>query len=116
MTTKTNIKTTVTLTFSFISCDEKSAIRKLLNWMSEYQDDRPEVVRDCESGHYTITDKHVIAGDHIISNSFKFDNVAELAQKYGTHFSAYDITRAVLDYGNRESVTAKSETIEVEDN
>ena len=108
MTTK--IKTTVTFTFSFISNNEKSAISNLLDWMSEYQDDKPEVVRDCESGHYTITDKHSI------SNSFKFDNVAELAAKYGTFFSAYELARAVLDYGSRESVTAKSETIEVEDN
>lgn len=107
MTTK--IKTTVTFTFSFISADEKSAIRTLLNWMSEYQDEHPEVTRDCESGKYTIRDKSSI------SNSFKFENVAELAQKYGTYFSAYELARAVMDGGHRESVTAKSETIEVED-
>lgn len=107
MTTK--IKTTVTFTFSFISNNEKSAISNLLDWMSEYQDDKPEVVRDCESGHYTITDKHSI------SDSFKFENVAELAQKYGTYFSAYELARAVLDCGRKESVTAKSETIEVEE-
>ena len=108
MTTK--IKTTVTITFSFISSDEESAIRHLLDWMSEYQNDKPEVTHDCESGKYTISDKCSI------SNSFKFDNVAELAQKYGTYFSAYELARAVMDYGYRESVTAKSETIEVEDN
>ena len=108
MTTK--IKTTVTFTFSFTSRDEKSAITNLLDWMGEFQDDKPEVVRDCESGHYTITDKHGI------SKSFKFDNVAELAQKYGTYFSTYELTRAVQDNGSSESVTAKSETIEVEDN
>lgn len=110
MTTKTNIKTTVTLTFSFISCDEKSAIANLLDWMHEYRDDRPDVVRDCETGEYTITDKHNI------SESFKFSNVAELAQKYGTFFNAYYLGRALLDFGSRESVTATSETIEVEDN
>lgn len=108
MTTK--IKTTVTFTFSFISNNEKSAISNLLDWMSEYQDGKHEVVRDCESGEYTIRDTRSI------SNSFKFQNVAELAQKYGTHFSAYELARAVLDCGSRESVTAKSETIEVEDN
>lgn len=108
MTTK--IKTTVTFTFSFISNDEKFAISHLLDWMSEYQDDKPEVTRDCESGKYTISDKCSI------SNSFKFDNVAELAQKYGTFFSACELARAMLCYGSRESVTAKSETIEVEDN
>lgn len=107
MTTK--IKTTVTFTFSFISNNEKSAISYLLNRMSEYQDDKPEVIRDCESGKYTISDKCSI------SNSFKFENVAELAQKYGTYFSAYELARAMLDYGHRESVTASSETIEVED-
>lgn len=108
MTTK--IKTTVTFTFSFISNNEKSAISNLLDWMHEYQDDKCEVVRDCESGQYTIRDTRSI------SNSFKFENVAELAQKYGTYFSAYELARAVLDCGTRESVTAKSETIEVEDN
>lgn len=108
MTTK--IKTTVTFTFSFISNNEKSAISNLLDWMHGYQDDKCEVVRDCESGQYTIRDTRSI------SNSFKFENVAELAQKYGTYFSAYELARAVLDCGTRESVTAKSETIEVEDN
>ena len=108
MTTK--IKTTVTFTFSFISTDEKTAVRNLLDWMDEYQDDKPTVRRDCESGEYTITD------DCRVSNSFKFKNVAELAAKYGTFFSAYELARAVLDCGHRESVTAKSETIEVEDN
>lgn len=108
MTTK--LKTTVTFTFSFISHDDRAAISNLLDWMEDYQDEHPEVIRDRESGKYTIIDKHSI------SNSFKFDNVAELAQKYGTYFSAYELARAVMDYGNRESVTAKSETIEVEDN
>lgn len=107
MTTK--IKTTVTFTFSFTSHDERAAISNLLDWMSEYQDEHPEVTRDCESGKYTISDKHSI------SNSFKFENVAELAQKYGTYFSAYELARAVLDCGSRESVTAKSETIEVDE-
>lgn len=107
MTTK--IKTTVTLTFSFISNDEKSSTNSLLNWMSEFQDDKPEVVRDCESGEYTITDKNSI------SDSFKFKTVAELARKYGTYFSIYDLGRAMLDYCKNESVTATSETIEVED-
>ena len=109
MTTK--IKTTVTFTFSFISDNEKSAIGNLLRQMREYQDDNDkEVVLDCESGQYTIRDTSSI------SNSFKFENVAELAQKYGTYFSAYELARAVMDYGTRESVTAKSETFEVEDN
>lgn len=107
MTTK--IKTTVTFTFSFISNDEKSAINNLLSWISKFQDERPEVVRDCESGEYTITDKHSI------SDSFKFKNVAELARKYGTYFSVYELARAVLDYSKNESVTATSEDIEVED-
>lgn len=109
MTTKTNIKTTVTFTFSFTSRDEKSAIANLLDWMSEYQDERPNVTRDCESGKYTISDTCRV------SNSFKFENSAELAQKYGTHFSAYELARAMLEYGRREYVTAKSEDIEVED-
>lgn len=103
------IKTTVTFTFSFISNDDKSAISRLLDWMAEYQDEKPEVTRDCESGQYTITDSCSI------SNSFKFGNVAELAQKYGTYFSAYELARAVVDCGARESVTAKSEDIEVDD-
>lgn len=107
MTTK--IKTTVTFTFSFTSTDEETAVLNLLNWMGEYQNDRPTVRRDCESGEYTITD------DCRVSNSFKFNNVAELAQKYGTYISAYELARAVMDGGHRESVTAKSETIEVED-
>ena len=107
MTTK--IKTTVTFTFSFTSRDEKSAISNLLDWMSEHQDERPTVTRDCESGEYTICDKHYI------SDSFKFNNAAELAQKYGTFISAYELGHAILNYGTRESVTAKSETIEVED-
>lgn len=107
MTTK--IKTTVTFTFSFISTDERTAIRNLLDWMEEYQNDKPTVRRDCESGEYTITD------DCRVSNSFKFNNVAELAQKYGTYFCAPELVRAVMDYGHRESVTAKSETIEVEE-
>lgn len=107
MTTK--IKTTVTFTFSFTSTDEKTAVRNLLNWMDEYQDNKPTVRRDCESGEYTITD------DCRVSNSFKFNNVAELAQKYGTYFSAYEVARAMMDYGHRESVTAKSENIEVEE-
>lgn len=107
MTTK--IKTTVTFTLSFTSRDEKSAIANLLNWMNEYQDDRPTVTRDCESGEYTISDKCRV------SNSFKFNSVAELAQKYGTHFSLYELARTLLDYGCRKSVTAKSETIEVKD-
>jgi len=107
MTTK--IKTTVTFTFSFTSTDEETAVLNLLNWMAESQDDTPTVRRDCESGEYTITD------DCRVSKSFKFNNVAELAQKYGTYISAYRLARAVIDYANRESVTAKSETIEVED-
>lgn len=106
MTTK--IKTTVTFTFSFISNDEKSAISNLLSWMSEFQDDQPEVVRDCESGEYTITDKNRV------SDSFKFNTVAEFIRKYGTYFSVYDLARAVLDYSKSESVTATSEDIEVE--
>ena len=108
MTTK--IKTTVTFAFSFISDDEKSAIRNLLNWMDDYRDEKCEVVRDCESGQYTIRDQGGI------SNSFKFGNVAELTQKYGTYFSACELASAVMDYGHREYVTAKSETFEVEDN
>lgn len=108
MTTK--IKTTVTFTFSFISDDEKTAIRHLLDWLDEYQDDKPTVRRDCESGEYTITDDC-----RVVSNSFKFKTVAELAQKYGTYFSTYELARAVLDSGHRESVTAKSENIEVEE-
>lgn len=107
MTTK--LKTTVTFTLSFTSSDEKYAVRNLLDWMHQYQDDYPSVTRDCESGQYTISDNCTV------SNSFKFSNVAELAQKYGTHFSMHDLARALLDYGTRESVTAKSETIEVED-
>lgn len=108
MTTK--IKTTVTFAFSFISDDDKSAVRNLHNWMGDYQDEPSEITCDCESGKYTITDKCTV------HNSFEFENVAELAQKYGTYFSAYELARAVMDYGSRESVTAKSETIEVEDN
>lgn len=107
MTTK--LKTTVTFTFSFTSDDEKSAISHLLDWMREHQDEHPNVTRDCESGEYTITSTERIA------YSFKFSNVAELAQKYGTYFGAYELTHAVLDYGHNESVTAKSETIEVEE-
>jgi hypothetical protein len=107
----TKIKTTVTFTFSFTSTDEKTAIHNLLYWMDEYHvDTKPTVRRDCESGEYTITD------DWRVSNSFKFSNVAELAQKYGTYFSAYELARAMLDYCKNESVTATSETIEVEDN
>lgn len=109
MTTK--IKTTVTFTFSFTSRDEKAAISNLLDWMAEYRNGwQPDVIRDCESGKYTISNKRSI------SDSFKFDNVAELAQKYGTYFCAYELARALLDYGHRESVTAKSESVEVEDN
>lgn len=107
MTTK--VKTTVTFTFSFTSTDENTAIENLLDWMGDYQNDHPKVVRDCESGQYTITD------ECSVSNSFKFSNVAELAQKYGTYFSAYELVRAVMDCGRRESVTAKSETVEVEE-
>ena len=105
----TKLKTTITFTFSFTSTNENSAIKSLLDWMEEYQNDKPKVVRDCESGQYTITD------DCTVSNSFKFSNVAEFAQKYGTYFSAYELARAVMDCGRRESVTATSETIEVED-
>lgn len=107
MTTK--IKTTVTFTFSFTSDNEKCAVSSLLDWMMDHQNERPAVTRDCESGEYTINNKRYI------SDSFKFSNVAELAQKYGTYFSAYELARALLDYGSHESVTAKSETIEVED-
>ena len=109
MTTK--VKTTVTFTLSITHRDERSAIVNLLDWMAEYQNDdnRPVVARDCESGEYTIRDNHTVA------NSFKFNDVAELAQKYGTHFSLYELARALLDYGSRESVTAKSEIIEVEE-
>ena len=105
----TKLKTTIIFTFSFTSTDERTAIGNLLDWMEEYQNDHPKVVRDCESGEYTISD------ECRVSNSFKFENVAELAQKYGTYFSAYELARAVMDCGNRESVTAKSETIEVEE-
>ena len=108
MTTK--LKTTVTFTISFTSRDERSAIANLLDWMNKYQDKKPTVTRDCESGEYTISDNYPV------SNSFKFSSVAELAQKYGTHFSLYELARAVMDCGRRESVTAESETIEVEDN
>ena len=107
MTTK--LKTTVTFTLSFISRDEKGAISNLLDWMSEYQDERPDVIRDCESGEYTISNKCRVA------NSFKFKSVAELAQKYGTHFAVYELARAMLEYGNKVSVTAESDTVEVED-
>lgn len=109
MTTK--VKTTVTFTLSFTSRDERSAIGTLLDWMAEFQNDdnHPIVTRDCESGQYTISDKHSI------SNSVKFNNVAELAQKYGTYFNLYELARAILDYGSKESVTAKSETIEIEE-
>lgn len=108
MTTK--IKTTVTFTLSFISDNNKSAISNLLDWMCEYQDGKHEVAYDCESGQYTIRDQSDI------SNSFKFENVAELAQKYGTYFSEYELACALMDHGHRESVTAKSETFDVEDN
>lgn len=108
MTTK--IKTTVTFTLSFISDDQSSAISHLIGWMHEYQEEHPTVNRNCESGEYTIIDN-----SRSISNSFKFSNVAELAQKYGTFFSAYELARGVLDYGKSESVTATSETFEVKE-
>lgn len=107
MTTK--IKTIVTFTFSFTSTDEKSAISNLLDWMSEHQNEHPEVTRNCESGEYTITD------EHSISHSFKFKTAAELARKYAAYFSTYDLARAIVDYANIESVTATSEDIEVEE-
>ena len=105
----TRIKTTVTFTFSFTSDNDMCGIRNLLDWMEEYQNDKPKVTRDCESGQYTIADQGGI------SNSFKFSNVAELAQKYGTYFDAYEVARALLEYGHRESVTAESETVEEDD-
>jgi hypothetical protein len=103
------LKTTVTFTLSFISSDDRTAVRNLLDWMHEYQDEEPTVNRDCESGKYRIEDHCTVA------NSFEFENVAELVQKYGTYFGLYELVRAVLDCGTRESVTAKSETIEVEE-
>lgn len=111
MTTKTNIKTTVTLTFSFYTLDERGAVACLLNNMREYQDEAPQVHRDCEEGGYTF-----ISSNSTIAKSFKFKDAGELAAKYGSFLGTYELVRALIDCGKCESVTAKSETIEVEDN
>lgn len=111
MTTKTNIKTTVTLTFSFNATDERGAVACLLNNMREYQDETPQVLRDCEDGGYTL-----VSSGSTIAKSFKFNDAGELAAKYGSFLGTYELARAIIDCGKCESVTAKSETIEVEDN
>jgi len=110
MTTKTNIKTTVTLTFSFNAEDERGAVARLLNNMRNYQDETPQVLRDCEDGGYTL-----ISRNSTIANSFKFNDAGELASKYGSFLGTYELARALIDCGKCESVTAKSETIEVEE-
>ena len=111
MTTKTNIKTTVTLTFSFNATDECDAVACLLNNMREYQGETPQVLRDCEDGGYTL-----VSSGSTIAKSFKFNDAGELAAKYGSFLGTYELARALIDCGKCESVTAKSETIEVEDN
>lgn len=64
-----------------------------------------------KDGGYTL-----VSCGSTIAKSFKFNDAGELAAKYGSFLGTYELARALIDCGKCESVTAKSETIEVEDN
>lgn len=108
MTTK--VKTTVTFTFSFLSVSSDAAIRSLRSWLQEQTGDDVKLVKDSDTGEYTYLNTVPSVG-----RTFKFSTPAEFIEKYSRDEGAYTPCRAILDYSSHENVSAKVETVEVEE-
>lgn len=108
MTTK--VKTTVTFTFSFLSDDKDKAIRSLRSWFKEQTDNDIQIVRDSDTEEYAYLNTEPSVG-----HTFKFNTPAEFIEKYSRDECVYTPVRAMLDYTNCDTVSAKTETVEVEE-
>lgn len=106
----TKIKTTATFTFTLVSDDEADAIRRLRKWIDEQVDGDVQLVKDSDTGEYTYLDTSASIG-----STFKFKTSAEFIEKFSKADGCYAPVRAMLDYTNGASVTATTETIEVEE-
>lgn len=106
----TKVKTTVTFTFSFLSDDKDRAIRSLRSWFKEQTDNDIQIVRDSDTDEYTYLNTEPCVG-----HTFKFNTSAEFIEKYSRDEGVYAPVRAMLDYTSHEGVSAKVETVEVEE-
>lgn len=106
----TKVKTTVTFTFSFISDDKDCAILRLRSWLGGNTVEDVKIVRDSDTDEYIYLDTNTSVG-----HTFKFNTPAEFIEKYSRDKGVYAPVRAMLDYTQHDNVTAKVETIEVEE-
>ena len=106
----TKIKTTATFTFTFVSDNVDDAIRRLRSWIGEQVDYTVQLVKDSDTGEYTYLNT-----SESIGSAFKFKTPAEFIEKFSKAEGCYAPVRAMLDYTNNASVTASTETIEVEE-
>lgn len=106
----TKVKTTATFTFTFIHDDEADAIRRLRSWIGEQVDFTVQLVKDSDTGEYAYLNT-----SESIGSAFKFNTPAEFIEKFSKAEGCYAPVRAMLDYTNNASVTATTETIEVEE-
>lgn len=106
----TKLKTTVTFTFSFLSEDNDKAIRSLRSWLQEQTDNNVQLVKDADTEEYTYLNTEPSVG-----HTFKFKTPAEFIEKYSRDEGMRAPVRAMLDYSAYDSVTAKVETVEVEE-
>lgn len=108
----TKVKTTATFTFTFVSDNEDEAIRRLRSWVGEQVDYTVQLVKDSDTGEYTYLNT-----SESIGSAFKFKTPAEFIEKFSKTEGCYAPVRAMLDHTNNDnaSVTAKTETIEVEE-
>ena len=106
----TKVKTTVTFTFSLETESEDQAIRSLKSWFSEQTKDSLRVMKDSDTGVYTY-----LNASPSIGHTFSFKTPAEFIEKFSKVEGQYISNRAMLDYTNGTTVTASTETIEVEE-
>lgn len=107
----TNVKTTVTFTFTYTSMTEDGAIRSLRSWFAENTDGKVQLVKDSDTGEYT----YLNTTDSSVGTTFKFKTPAEFIEKFCAAEGMYAPVRALLDYANSHCTAATTETIEVEE-
>ena len=106
----TKIKTTATVTFTFVFDDEADAIYRLRNWINKQVDRDVQLVKDSDTGEYTYLNTSASIG-----STFKFKTSAEFIEKFSKAEGSYDLASVMLRYANKGSVTASTETIGAEE-
>ena len=107
-------KTTVTFKMRTKFKEGTSVFEKIREYISHFESIGAEAKMWCNENPETGRIQFNEEEDRYHTKSFICESFEEFLNKYGTHISYYDIIRAMADYGEIESLEAKTETINEE--